>query len=289
MEYIITFIALVMGGAIGYLAQRGQLTALQARLDMMARDNTRLADEQQQQQQLHERQTESLRREHDAEVRSLRDDFDRQLAYVRTDAEKRLESARREYSQMLLEQREQQREQLGQQMRLVREQMTVASEQILKSRADELSQTNVEQLAAILGPLRTEITQMKETVDKSGREHSTSMERLDASIKANMKQANLLSVRADRLANALTGDNKQQGNFGELRLKQLLEDMGLEEGTQFEEQATMRDEQGRPICEEEEGHRLIPAVQRPLDHVGAFRDEQPLPVGVLGQPLVAVV
>lgn len=250
MEWIIALVCLVAGIAVGYLVAHGQMSALRAKLDMTEADVARLSEEKTAQKQ-----------EYAASLEATRTDFDKQLGYVRSEAEKRLESARQEYAQQLLDQREQQRQQLDQQLNLLREQMTTASEKILKSRSEELSQTNVQQLAAILNPLRTEITQMKETVDKSGREHATSMERLDASIKANMEKANVLSERADRLANALTGDNnKSQGDFGELRLKQLLEDMGLEEGTQFEEQTTMRDEQGRAIYEEENGHRLIPDV-----------------------------
>ena len=75
-----------------------------------------------------------------------------------------------------------------------------------------------------------------------------------------MEKANMLSERADRLANALTGQNKTQGDFGELRLRQLLEDMGLEEGVQFEEQTTMKDSNGRVIYDEEDGSRMIPDV-----------------------------
>ena len=250
MEWLIALVCLAAGFAVGYLVAHGQLSALRAKLDMTEADVSRLSEEKTAQKQ-----------EYVASLDATRTDFEKQLGYVRSEAERRLESARQEYAQQLLDQREQQRLQLDQQLNLLREQMTTASEKILKSRSEELSQTNVQQLAAILNPLRTEITQMKETVDKSGREHATSMERLDASIKANMEKANVLSERADRLANALTGDNnKSQGDFGELRLKQLLEDMGLEEGTQFEEQTTMRDEQGRTIYEEEQGHRLIPDV-----------------------------
>lgn len=71
----------------------------------------------------------------------------------------------------------------------------------------------------------------------------------------------MLSERADRLANALTGENnKSQGDFGELRLRQLLEDMGLEEGVQFEEQTTMKDDNGKVIYDTESGNRMIPDV-----------------------------
>ena len=109
---------------------------------------------------------------------------------------------------------------------------------------------------------------MKEAVEKSDHDQTVLMSRLDASIQENLKQAHEVGQRADKLAEALTGENKTQGNFGEnktqgnfgeLRLRTLLEQMGLEEGVQFEEQVTLKDEQGRTV-HEEDGHKMIPDV-----------------------------
>ena len=100
---------------------------------------------------------------------------------------------------------------------------------------------------------------MREAVEKSDREHTTSMERLDASIKANLEQAREVGERADRLAQALTAENKTQGDFGELRLHTLLENMGFEKGVQYEEQVMLRDAEGRAVSEEM-GKKMIPDV-----------------------------
>lgn len=164
------------------------------------------------------------------------------------------------YEKQMANMKVQQREQLAQQLELIKSEMNVVSEKILKERAAELSTNNEQHLAGILNPLRENIRQMKAAVEKSDREQTVTMERLDASIKENLRQAQQVGERADKLARALTSDNKQQGNFGELRLKQLLQEMGFEEGEQFEEQTTLRDDQGRTIYDEDEGHRLIPDV-----------------------------
>lgn len=149
---------------------------------------------------------------------------------------------------------------LEQQMMLVKEQMNTTSERILRERTDQLSQENNEQLSAILNPLRDGISQMKAAVEKSDRAHYETMIRLDATIRNSIEQSREVGERADKLAQAIIGENKAQGNFGELRLKQLLEDMGLEEGVQFEEQTTMKDASGRTIYDEDEGHRMVPDV-----------------------------
>lgn len=235
---VIAIICLALGALVGYLFSHGKTASLQAMFDMLSVENERLKGEKEQIKQEYAQQLQTEKEEYAQQLQMEKDEFAQQLQTLRED----------------------QRKQVEQQINLLKEQMTTTSEKILMQRSQQLSQTNQEQLAAILNPLRTEINQMKETVDKSGREHATSMERLDASIKANMEKANMLSERADRLANALTGQNKTQGDFGELRLRQLLEDMGLEEGVQFEEQTTMKDSNGRVIYDEEDGSRMIPDV-----------------------------
>ena len=159
--------------------------------------------------------------------------------------------------QQMRSQQESQQKQMEQQLTLIREQMNSASEKILKERAEELSAVNKEQLSGILTPLQTHIQQMREAVERSDREHNSTMQRLDATIKTSIEQSRQVGERADKLAQALTGENKTQGNFGELRLKQLLEGMGLQEGEQFTLQETIRDKDGNVVYEEE-GHRLIP-------------------------------
>ena len=162
-----------------------------------------------------------------------------------------------EQTQQQQEQKQQQEEQMRQQLNLIREQMNSTSEKILKERAEQLSAVNKEQLSGILTPLQTHIQQMREAVERSDREHNSTMQRLDATIKTSIEQSRQVGERADKLAQALTGENKTQGNFGELRLKQLLEGMGLQEGEQFTLQETIRDKDGYVVYEED-GHRLIP-------------------------------
>ena len=170
------------------------------------------------------------------------------------DVSKQLQEEQKQQQQ---EQKQQQEEQMRQQLNLIREQMNSTSEKILKERAEQLSAVNKEQLSGILTPLQTHIQQMREAVERSDREHNSTMQRLDATIKTSIEQSRQVGERADKLAQALTGENKTQGNFGELRLKQLLEGMGLQEGEQFTLQETIRDKDGYVVYEEE-GHRLIP-------------------------------
>ena len=242
MEYVLIIAAVVLGGVIGYLVAYVRLTEEKALL-IGARENLQA-------------KVDGLT----AQLTEEKTEFAAQKEEIKTAALQRIDQLRQQYDDQLDELRDMQDRQLQQHSVLLREQINSASENILKRRSAELSDNNRDQLSAILDPLRENIRQMREAVEKSDREHATTIARLDASIRENLRQAQEVGERADKLAQALTSENKTQGNFGELRLKTLLQNMGLEEGIQYEEQVTMRDVSGAAIHDDEVGRRLQPDV-----------------------------
>ena len=143
------------------------------------------------------------------------------------------------------------------QMELIREQMKTTSETVLKARQKELGERNVEQVTKIVDPLQKSLRDMQEALNLSKEQQKEAMTRLDETIKLNMKQSASLGETADRLTRALTGEVKVQGNFGELKLKQLLEDLELKEGEQFDTQETLRDKAGKGL-RGDDGRGMIP-------------------------------
>lgn len=256
-------LGLAVGMMVGYVLARRQGRTLLMKNESLTEQMRLLATDRdvfRSKQETAETRLEEVKTEAEQRLTEAKTEGGKRLEEQKVAYEKQLDEQQSMYEKRLEELKTQQREQLVEQMRLIKAEMNAASEKILKERAAELSTNNEQQLAHILNPLRENIQQMKEAVEKSDRAQTVTMERLDASIKENLKQAQEVGERADKLAQALTSENKTQGNFGELRLKQLLEEMGLEEGVQFEEQTTLRDEQGRTVHDEEEGHRLIPDV-----------------------------
>lgn len=273
MTILISVICLIIGTVVGYLAAHSRNAALttqtniqQERIEALRRrlqeHDTRIA-------QLTDERTTLLANREALETQAahLREALGEQrqqsltlLQQTRQQYEQQLQQTRQQYEQLMQRAEQQQREAEARQAQLIREQINTASENILKHRAEQLSADNQQQMATLLNPLQENLRQMREAVERSDREHTTTMERLDASIKANLKQAQEVGERADKLAQALTSENKAQGNFGELRLRTLLESMGLEEGVQFEEQATLRDDEGHAIHDEEKGRRMVPDV-----------------------------
>lgn len=143
------------------------------------------------------------------------------------------------------------------QLDLLREQMKTTSETVLKARQEELGERNREQVSKIVDPLQKSLKDMQDALLLSKEQQKEAMARLDETIKLNMKQSASLGETADRLTRALTGEVKVQGNFGELKLKQLLEDLELKEGEQFDTQETLRDKAGRGM-RGDDGRGMIP-------------------------------
>ena len=143
------------------------------------------------------------------------------------------------------------------QLDLLREQMKTTTETVLKARQEELGAKNKEQVGKIVDPLQKSLKDMQEALLLSKEQQKEAMTRLDETIKMNMKQSASLGETADRLTRALTGEVKVQGNFGELKLKQLLEDLELKEGEQFDTQDTLRDKAGKGL-RGDDGRGMIP-------------------------------
>ena len=143
------------------------------------------------------------------------------------------------------------------QLDLLREQMKSTTETVLKARQQELGERNREQVSKIVDPLQKSLKDMQDALLLSKEQQKEAMARLDETIKLNMKQSASLGETADRLTRALTGEVKVQGNFGELKLKQLLEDLELKEGEQFDTQETLRDKAGRGM-RGDDGRGMIP-------------------------------
>ena len=148
-------------------------------------------------------------------------------------------------------------EQVKSQLDLIKEQMQTVSEKVLKLRQEELGVKNQEQVSKIIDPLQKSLKDMQDALDKTKEQQTEALTRLDETIKINMQKSTEIGETADRLTRALTGEVKVQGNFGELKLKQLLEDLELKEGEQYDTQETLKDRGGKG-AKGDDGKGLIP-------------------------------
>lgn len=188
---------------------------------------------------------------------SLKAYYERQIAETKENNEKQLAAAKESNEKQLETIKELNKVQLEAQIKLIKEQIQTTSENILKSRQEELGKSNKEQVSKIISPIEQGLEEMRKALHQNQKDHQEALNKLDATIKANMENSASLGESADRLTRALTGDVKIQGNFGELKLKQLLEDLGLKDGEQYSSQTHLRDKFGN-LIKDDEGKGLIP-------------------------------
>jgi DNA recombination protein RmuC len=205
----------------------------------------------------YEKQQEKVNEANEKQLNEVKTAYEKQLNEVKEAYKKHLTQAQESSSLQLNAIREMNEKQLNDQINLIKEQMTATSESVLKARQEELAGHNAEQMNKIISPIEQGLRDMKDALNNSKQLQRDAMTRLDATIKQSMEQSHSLGQTADRLTRALTGEVKAQGNFGELKLKQWLEELGLNNGEQFDTQETLRDKYGKAI-KSDEGKGLIP-------------------------------
>lgn len=119
------------------------------------------------------------------------------------------------------------------QKRLTTEFENIATK-ILKARSDEFSISNHKNLSEILNPLKEKIQlfekKVDETYDKELRDKISLREEVRKLTELNTR----ISQEANNLTQALKGDVKKQGNWGEVILERVLERSGLSRGQEYE-------------------------------------------------------
>ena len=183
--------------------------------------------------------------------------YEQQIEALKVSFEQQLQLTKEAHEREIAAMKQMNEEQVKSQLDLIREQMQTTSEKVLKMRQEELGVQNKEQVSKIIDPLQRSLKDMQEALDKTKEQQTEALTRLDETIKINMQKSQEIGETADRLTRALTGEVKIQGNFGELKLKQLLEDLELKEGEQFDTQETLKDKSGKGL-KGDDGKGLIP-------------------------------
>jgi DNA recombination protein RmuC len=107
---------------------------------------------------------------------------------------------------------------------------------IIKQNSDELSIAHQKGLSEILSPLKERIISFESSIEKKYLDETKERSALKQEIKQLVDLNNTLNLQAKNLTNALKGDNKTQGNWGEMVLERILESSGLIKGKEYESQ-----------------------------------------------------
>ena len=147
----------------------------------------------------------------------------------------------------------------------LKEQLQNATNQMLKERQSELQQSNSANMKLIVDPLKETIKKMEEAIKENKSTQETSTEAIKEKIETLVNTTMRVSSSADRLSNALTQENKTQGNWGEQKIEALLSAIGLEKGLEYDAQEYLRDAGGNIIISNETSHRMQPDIILHLD------------------------
>ena len=116
---------------------------------------------------------------------------------------------------------------------------------VIEERSETLDKKQRESLRTLLSPFAENIKTFQQKVERFYMEESRERYSLIKEIAALKSLNERLSQDALNLTNALKGDNKLQGNWGEMILEKVLESSGLTKGREYEVQKVCSDEAGR--------------------------------------------
>ncbi len=139
------------------------------------------------------------------------------------------------------------------------EEMRSAFKALSAENSEHFRKTSAESVGELLKPIQERFKEFSEHVkssDEKNAERSGSMEKM---IRILSEQSRSIGDQARALADAITGQSKTQGDFGEMLLVDLLRESGLQEGVNFDVQNVLRDELGHEI-KSDDGRVMIPDV-----------------------------
>ncbi|MEX1665987.1 DNA recombination protein RmuC [Zhongshania arctica] len=130
-----------------------------------------------------------------------------------------------------------------------KKQLTDQFEQLANRIFEEKSQRfqvhSRDALEVQLKPFREQLTEFRGRVDHIYDNENRERGELKEQLKNLQEMNRSISKEAQNLTRALKGDNKAQGNWGEVILERVLEESGLRKGHEYETQVSFTDDSGR--------------------------------------------
>ena len=263
MEIIYLILGLLIGFVISFLWLKGKMT------QDVSKANEQLA---------------ALRSQLEAEQKSIEDrlaiakeNATQQVTATKEAADRQLEEVKNSYTQRLEAERkhnEELRNELQKQAeaknKLLQEEVRNMAAQMLSESREKMNTADKERLDALLAPLKERLEAFNQTVTNNSKENTANKTEIKTTFEEAMKRLHAeqeLTIKAMRedqeravkelreqterigndaasLTQALKGDSKMQGDWGEMILDKTLEDCGLIQGQQYFLQENYKDKDG---------------------------------------------
>lgn len=120
----------------------------------------------------------------------------------------------------------------------------VLASRIFEEKQQSFARQSQATIDASVNPLKDQLKEFRKKVEDSYGKEAAERNQLVGQIAELQKQTQKIGADAINLANAIKGDNKAQGNWGEVILERLLEESGLQKGREYELQVSLKSEEG---------------------------------------------
>lgn len=127
----------------------------------------------------------------------------------------------------------------------LKQQFESLANQLFELKAAKVDQQNKQSLEGLLNPLKDQLDGFRKQVNDSFSQEAKERHTLVHELKTLQRLNDKMAQEAVNLTQALKGDNKQQGNWGEVVLARVLEESGLREGHEYFTQVSLQNELGK--------------------------------------------
>ncbi len=127
----------------------------------------------------------------------------------------------------------------------LKQQFEYLANQLFEEKTAKVDLQNRQSLEGLLSPLKEQLEGFKKQVNDSFSQEAKERHTLVHELKNLQRLNEQMTREAVNLTQALKGDNKQQGNWGEVVLARVLAESGLREGHEYETQVNLQSEAGK--------------------------------------------
>lgn len=118
---------------------------------------------------------------------------------------------------------------------------------ILTEKSERFTETNQKNIFQILNPLKENLKSFEDKVERVYNEETKDRNSLKGAVDLLIEQSKQIQDEANNLSKALKGNNKKQGNWGEIILERILERSGLLKDQEYRLQASFTNNQGQRL------------------------------------------
>lgn len=223
-------IAIVLLGALA--------AALGAAYIGLRRETKRLTDEKTQLATARDKAAEEIRT-----LDAARADAEKELAALQAQTAAEIAALR----QRNAEEREAEKQRREKEEETLRLQFRDLATEILGEQSQRFRQTSQESIDLLLKPFKDNITDFRKRVEEINTAQTTQRGELKNELQRLMELNRTISTEAQNLTNALKGNSKVQGDWGEMLLETILDNSSLLKGIHYETQHNIKDAEGRNL------------------------------------------